>query len=167
MKTVRLDKRKHKRSHFDCGVEPLNNYLRLMAEQQSNKDNTRTFVLTDAQCAERIIGYYTLTMTSLMKNALPGKLQKKHQNAYAGGLIARLAVDKQYAGRGFGEWLLIDALKKLLSASEIVAFPLIIVDAKEGQAQFYEKFGFTAFFDMPNKLFMTMADVRISLSVPS
>lgn len=163
MITVPLDKKKHKRNLFDCGVEALNNHLCLMASQQSDKDNTRTFVLEDMQNPESIIGYYTLTMTTLDLSLLPQKLQKKHKNAQSGGLIARLAVDKKYAKQGFGEWLLIDALKKLLSASNTVAFPLVIVDAKAGAKQFYEKFGFVPFNDMPNKLFITIADVKASL----
>lgn len=164
MISVPLDKKKHERNRFDCGVEALNNYLRVMANQQSGKDNTRTFVLEDEADPEFIIGYYTLTMTAIALDALPTKLQQKHQNAAAGGLIARLAVDKRYIKRGFGEWLLIDALKKLLTASELVAFPLIIVDAKEGAVAFYEKFGFTAFLNQPNKLFITVANVRTSLA---
>ena len=163
MISIPLDKKKHDRNGFDCGVEALNNYLRVMANQQSSKDNTRTFVLEDDARPELIIGYYTLTMTTIALDALPTKLQQKHQNADAGGLIARLAVDKRYVKRGFGEWLLIDALKKLLAASELVAFPLIIVDAKDGATAFYEKLGFTAFLDQPNKLFITLANVRASL----
>lgn len=164
MISVPLDKKKHERNRFDCGVEALNNYLSVMANQQSGKDNTRTFVLEDEANPEFIIGYYTLTMTVITLDALPAKLQQKHQNAEAGGLIARLAVDKRYVKRGFGEWLLIDALRKLLAASEMVAFPLVVVDAKEGAAAFYEKFGFTAFLDQPNKLFITLANVRASLA---
>jgi GNAT superfamily N-acetyltransferase len=163
MITIQLDKKKHNRNHFDCGVDVLNNYLRMMANQQSSKDNTRTFVLEDESNPSYIIGYYTLTMTSIDLNSLPIKLQKKHQNAQAGGLIARLAIDKRYSKQGFGEWLLIDALKKLLAASDTVGFPLIIVDAKEGAIEFYKKFGFTAFLDTPNKLFITIAEVRTTL----
>ena len=165
MKTVPLNKKKHKRNLFDCGVEVLNNHLCMMASQQSDRDNTRTFVLEDIHNPELIIGYYTLTMTSVDLSLLPQRLQKKHRNAQSGGLIARLAVDKNHAKQGFGEWLLIDALKKLLSASNTVAFPLVIVDAKAGAKQFYEKFGFAPFKDMPNKLFITIADVKTSLSV--
>ncbi|MCP4701291.1 MAG: GNAT family N-acetyltransferase [Gammaproteobacteria bacterium] len=167
MNAVPLDKKKHNRTRFDCGIAALNNYLRMMANQQSEKDNTRTFVLEDESHLEYIIGYYTLAMTRIDLDALPTRLQKKHRSAHAGGLIARLAVDKRYAKLGFGKWLLIDALKKLLSASETVAFPLIFVDAKEGAIQFYEKFGFTAFPDTPDKLFMTLADVRASLGCVS
>ncbi|WP_280522915.1 GNAT family N-acetyltransferase [Photobacterium iliopiscarium] len=81
----------------------------------------------------------------------------------SGGLIARLAVDHRYKGQGFGEWLLIDALRKLLMASETVAFPVVIVDAKDGAEDFYEKYGFTAFKDADNKLFITIADIRASI----
>ncbi|MCK5356028.1 MAG: GNAT family N-acetyltransferase [Methyloprofundus sp.] len=164
MITVALDKKKHKRNLFDCGVEALNSHLCIIASQQSDKDNTRTFVLEDMQNPESIIGYYTLTMTTLDLSLLPQKLQKKHKSAQSGGLIARLAVDKRYAKQGFGEWLLIDALRKLLSASETVAFPLVIVDAKAGAIQFYKKFGFVAFNNTPNKLFMTIADVKASVA---
>jgi len=163
--TVPLDKKKHKRNLFDCGVDALNNHLCVMASQQSDKDNTRTFVLEDMQNPESIIGYYTLTMTTLDLSLLPQRQQKKHKNAQSGSLIARLAVDKHYAKQGFGEWLLIDALKKLLSANEAVALPLVIVDAKAGAIQFYKKFGFVAFNNTPHKLFMTIADVKASLKV--
>ncbi len=163
MMTVRLDKNKHDRHYFDCGVAPLNNYLRMMASQQSQQDNTRTFVLVDEQNSERMIGYYTLTMTPIDLSALPDKLQKKHHNASSGGLIARLAVDKRYAKQGHGEWLLIDALTRLLQASETVTFPVVIVDAKDGAIGFYEKFGFTPFQDSTNKLFLTIADIRASI----
>ena len=165
MITVPLDKKKHKRNQFDCGVDVLNNYLRMMADQQSKKDNSRTFVLLDESHPERIIAYYTLAMIPFNLGALPEKLQKKHKNAQTGGLIARLAVDKAYARQGYGEWMLIDALKKLFTASKTIAFPIVIVDAKDGVIEFYEKFGFTAFLDTPNKLFISMADVRVSLKL--
>lgn len=163
MMTVKLDKATHDRQQFDCGVESLNNYLKVMASQQSQKDNTRTFVLVEEQNSARIIGYYTLTMTPIDLSALPDKLQKKHHNASSGGLIARLAIDKRYAKQGNGEWLLIDALNRLLQASETVAFPVVIVDAKDGAIGFYEKFGFTPFLDSTNKLFLTIADIRANI----
>jgi len=161
--TLLLDKKKHLRKRFDCGVEVLNNYLCMMANQQSKKDNSRTFVLEDDRNPRHIIGFYTLTMTPIDLSALPTSLQKKHRQIHAGGLIARLAVDRRYAKQGYGEWLLIDALKKLLSASKQVGFPVIVVDAKAGASQFYEKFGFTPFANQTNKLFITVADVRFNM----
>ena len=162
MITVSLDKKRHDRKGFDCGVKALNNYLQMMANQQSNRDNSRTFVLEDDNNSTVIIGYYTLTMIPINLTSLSSNLQKKHQNANSAGLIARLAIDKKYRGKGFGEWLLVDALIKLLNASDSVAFPLIVVDAKEGASDFYKKFGFISFFDEENKMFMTVDSVRKS-----
>ena len=163
MQTVLLDKAKHDRNRFNCGVDGLNNYLKAMASQQAKKDNTRTFVLEDESDSSLVIGFYTLTMTPIDLKALPEKLQKKHQSSTSGGLIARLAVDNQYKGKGFGEWLLIDALRKLLAASDSVAFPVVIVDAKDGAEQFYERFGFQEFQNSESKMFITIASARMNL----
>jgi len=135
-----------------------------MANQHSARDNTRTFVLEGARDPTHIMGYYTLTMTSLDLTLLPNHLQKKHNQTHSAGLIARLAVDKGYFKQGYGEWLLVDALRKLLLASDSVAFPLVVVDSKDGSVEFYKKFGFQPFVDMKNKLYMTITDIRKSLS---
>ncbi|WP_439333574.1 GNAT family N-acetyltransferase [Thiomicrorhabdus cannonii] len=162
MQTVLLSNTEHDRKRFDCGVDALNNYLKVIANQQSKRDNTRTFVLECEADHSQIVGFYTLTMATIDLGALPNKLQTKHRHSTSAGLIARLAVDKHFKGQGVGEWLLVDALKKLLSASDTVGFPLVVVDAKAGVEAFYQKYGFTAFADEPNKLFMTIADIRES-----
>jgi len=164
MNTVLLDKTKHDRNKFNCEIVALNHYFKVMANQQAKKDNTRTFVIENTVNNSQVIGFYTLTMTPIELQGLPTKLQKKHLSSTSGGLIARLGVDKRYKGQGFGEWLLIDALAKLLSASDAVAFPIIIVEAKDGAKNFYKKYGFTAFANDENKLFITIADARASLS---
>lgn len=133
-----------------------------MASQQAKEGNTRTFVLEDDSESSHVIGFYTLTMTPINLKALPDKLHKKHQSSTSGGLVDRLGVDERYKGKGFDEWLLIDALSKLLAASDSVAFPVVIVDAKDGAKQLYKRYGFQAFQDAENKLFITIADVRAS-----
>ncbi len=133
-----------------------------MASQHSKRDNIRTFVLEDDKNPRVIIGYYTLTLATIDLTALPADLQKKHQNVHSASLIARLAVDKRYKGKGFGEWLFVDILKKLLHASDSVTFPLIVVDTKDGASGFYKKFGFVPFLDEMNRLFITVDSVRKS-----
>lgn len=162
MHVVPLDKNKHQRKTFDCGNEALNNYLKLMANQQSQKDNSRTYILEDTINKGRIVGFYTLSLTTVNLSSLPKHLQKKHPHSYTAGLLARLAVDKRYAGKGFGSWLLVDALKKLLLASDTVWYPMVMVDAKEDAKYFYEQFGFCSFLDEKYKLFMSISDIRSS-----
>ncbi len=164
MRTVPLDKKRHNRKAFDCEVTALNDYLHSMANQHASKDNTRTYILENSKNPSDIVGYYTLTMTTIELSKLPAKLQKKHFNNTSSALIARLAVDKKYKHRKIGSWLLIDALKRVLNASNIVAFPMVIVDAKDGVAEFYEKFGFSPFLDEEKKLYLPIATIRANFS---
>lgn len=164
MQTLPLDRQRHQRTGFDCGVEVLNIYLKLMANQQANRDNSRTFVLEDLEKPGKIIGYYSLAMTQLDLGKLPGQLAKRHNSNHSAGLIARLAVDKDYHGKGYGEFLLVDALLRLVQASDAVAFPLVVVDAKAGVAAFYQRMGFRPFDEQPDKLFMSIADLKLTLN---
>jgi N-acetylglutamate synthase-like GNAT family acetyltransferase len=160
MHSEKLDKKKHNRKTFDCGVEALNNYLKLMANQHATKDNSRTYVIVDEE--SNIIGFYTLAMANIDLGLLPKEKQLKHCISTQAGLIARLAVDKRYSKKGYGKWLLVDALLKLIQASDIVAFPMIVVDAKDGVVDFYTQFGFSPFTDELHKLFISVTDVRKS-----
>lgn len=45
MQTVILDKSRHDRGRFDCGIEALNNYLKVMAGQQAKRENARKKLL--------------------------------------------------------------------------------------------------------------------------
>jgi predicted N-acetyltransferase YhbS len=164
MQSVKFNKALHDREGFDCGVSALNHYFMLMANQQASRDHARTYVIVDEAQPERVMGYYTLTMVSIDITALPQNLQKKHRQAATAGLIARLAVDMRYSKKGYGAWLLVDALHRLLEASESVGFPWVVVDAKDGVADFYNRFGFQSFEDTPKKLFMTMEDIRKNLA---
>ena len=74
-------------------------------------------------------------------------------------LLGRLAVDRRQQGKGYGRFLLADALYRALR-SEIASFA-VIVDAKDEAARrFYERESFLPFPDQPMKLFRPMADVE-------
>lgn len=164
MKTVHLDSKRHNRKRFDCKVDVLNSYLQNLANQHSKKDSARTYILEDEEDNSLIVGFYTLSLTTLNVSSLPKALQKSFPYTKSVGLIARLAVDERYKTKGNGEWLLVDALLKLLDASEIVGFPIIVVDAKDGAKSFYKKFGFVEFFDEKERLFITIDTIRKSFA---
>ena len=164
MNIILLDKQQHDRQRFDCQNQVLNQYLTQIASQQAQKDNARTYVLIDPVNSSWIMGFYTLTMTTLDLSTLPLQLQKKHASVNSVGLIARLAVDHRYQKQGLGAILLLDALHRLHQASAIVAFPLVLVDAKDGVAEFYQQYEFQALSQYPNKLFMTMKDIAHNIA---
>jgi GNAT superfamily N-acetyltransferase len=158
-----LDPSRHDRKGFGCGIEALDLFLRQQAAQQRRKDNGRTYVLIDSGHPERIIGFYTVTMIALEWPELPEKLARRHRNAGGAALVARLAVDRRHRGNGHGARLLTDALRRVLAASEAIGYPVVFVDAKAGAASFYEAYGFERLADRPDRLFMTVADIRASM----
>lgn len=72
-------------------------------------------------------------------------------------MIGRLAVSLSYRGQRLGERLLIDALARVLAASQEVGSTAAIVDAKDADIlAFYRRYGFMAFPDQPRRLVLPM-----------
>jgi GNAT superfamily N-acetyltransferase len=74
-------------------------------------------------------------------------------------LLGRLAVDRRQQGRGYGRFLLADALYRA-ARSEVVSFAVIVDVKDEGARRFYELESFLPLPDQPMKLFRPMADIR-------
>ena len=107
---------------------------------------------------QKISGYYSLSAISFEKEELPPPLAKRlpHYPVPA-ALIGRLAVSLSHQGRRLGEMLLIDAVHRILRASEALAVYAVVVDAKNDQAQaFYERYGFRPFASFPRRLFLPL-----------
>lgn len=162
MKTVPLDTAKHNRQGFDCGIKALNQFLQRTANQQAAKNHARTYVPEDEADGTRIAGFYTLTMIQFELSQIPPQLQKKHRPVQAAALIARLAVDTAYQGKGFGGFLLHDALCRLYQAAYLVGFPVVFVDAKDGMADFYRRYGFAD--AAANRLYITVETIRQAIA---
>lgn len=149
----------HDRSSFASGVEPLDRYFRTQAGQDARKNMAATFVLVLGDGS--IGGYYTLSSTGVKLGEFPPQTVKRlpRYPLVPATLLGRLAVDRQQQGRGYGRFLLADALLRAVR-SEIASFA-IVVDAKDDAARkFYERESFLSFPDQPMKLFRPVADIR-------
>lgn len=164
MQIVPLNSKVHCREQFDCSEPVLNQFLTNVAKQQAARDNARTYVMVSEENPSKIIGFYTLALTRLDFSTLPTHLQKKYRYAESAALIARLAVDKQFQGLGYGGSLLYDALMKVYQASEIIGFPVIFVDAKDGKQSFYETYGFLPLADDSKRWYMLVETFRQALT---
>lgn len=149
----------HDRSGFESGAAPLDRYFRTQAGQDARKHMAAPFVLVLPDGA--IAGYYTLSATSVQLAELPAQIVRKlpRYPVVPATLLGRLAIDRRYQGRGYGRFLLADALWRA-ARSEIASFA-VIVDAKDDEARrFYERESFLPLPDQAMKLFMPMADIR-------
>ena len=154
--------KQHDRSRFSCGVEPLDRYVREQAGQDARRRVAAPFVLCEGK-SNAVLGYYTLSALSVDVGAWPEDVAKKlpkHPFVPA-TLLGRLAVDRGLRGKGAGEHLLMDALRRALAASREIASVAVVVDAKDDRAvAFYKRYGFITFPDQPNRLSLPMAVVE-------
>jgi predicted GNAT family N-acyltransferase len=154
--------RQHDRAAFSYGVEPLDRYLREQAGQDARKRVAAPFILCEGK-SDAVLGYYTLSALSVDVGAWPEDVAKKLPKypLVPVTLLGRLAVDTRLRGKGAGEHLLTDALRRALEASREVASLAVVVDAKDKSAvSFYRHYGFTSFADQPRRLFLPMAAVE-------
>lgn len=131
----------HNRADFDCGVEPLNTYLKQYALQNQKKGIIRNYVTCRGV---RVAGYYSLAYGSASQSDAPTALTKgigKYPIPLM--ILARLAVDAREQGHGLGKALLKDAILRTLQAAEIAGLKAIFAQAKDETAErFYAKHSF-------------------------
>lgn len=151
----------HKKQLFDCGKEILNTYFKKQAKQDVKRKISVCFVLPDEK--DIVIGFYTLSNDSIPLEELPKQIKDKLPKSYLTipiTLLGRLAIDIKFKGQGYGELLLIDALKRSYDVSnESIGSIAVVVDPLNMEAiAFYEKYGFIL---LPNsgKMFIPMITI--------
>src|SRR5260370_2994287 len=112
--------------NFDCGDDALNNYLRRHAWTNQQKSSIGvSYVAADEGAPRTVLGYFTLAMASVPRDAFPKK--------YVRGLppydlplilLARLALDSRFAGRGLGHALISRATRIRLPTADGVGLRL-------------------------------------------
>jgi len=153
--------KKHNRVVFSCGDDALDAYLKKRASQEAKKKIATTFVMAESRTSA-VVGYYILSATSILLADLPDETTRKlpkypHVPAT---LLGRLAIDSRYQGRGYGELLIVDALRRALQATTEVASYAVVVDAINERARsFYEHYEFCTFPDRKLRLFLPMKTI--------
>jgi len=155
--------------NFDCGDEPLNNYLKRHAWTNQQKSSIGvTYVALEESAPRLVLGYFTLATSSVPRDLLP----KKHVRGLPPYdlpliLLARLAVDHRFAGRGLGHGLIAEAFKITLRVADEVGCRCIITDAYRDRVGWYAKYGFIpiegAGTDGPQKMFLDVRTIRAAL----
>ena len=149
----------HEVDSFDCGKEPLNGFLKRFALVNQRNESSRTYVASRGQ---RVVGYYSLAVGSVLHAAAPGRVTKglaRHPIPVM--LLTRLAVDRAEQGTGIGKGLLKDALVRTVQAADIAGIRALLVHAKDEEASaWYLKYDFEASPTDPLHLFLLLKDIR-------
>jgi len=164
IKSPTLLDRHHVVTGFDCGAEPLNNYLKNFALINNQNGSARTYVTTKDNI---VVGYYTLTPGSVIKDTAPHRIGKGLPAHPVGVIIiARLAVDKTQQAQGVGKALVRDALVRIIDAAEIIGGRAVLVQAKDAEVRrFYEELGFEPSPIDSLHLYLLIKDIRKTLGL--
>jgi hypothetical protein len=122
-----LDRNRHDRAGFDCGVPALNVYLQRQAAQDVEKRAAVVYVAVIEPPS--IAGYYTLSQFSINLSQLREIVAKTltRYPVVSTTLLGRLAISGALKGRRLGEELLFDALRRSLAQSVHIASAGVVV----------------------------------------
>lgn len=147
----------HDLSGFDCGEASLDDWLRRRALPNTESGASRTYVVCSGPM--RVVAYYALAAGAVAHLEAPGRVKRNMPDPIPVMVLARLAVDRSYQGRGLGASLPRDAIVRTLQAAEIAGIRAMLVDAISDRARrFYESAGFAPSPVDPSMLFITMAE---------
>jgi GNAT superfamily N-acetyltransferase len=151
----------HDVATFESGVEELDAWLKRRALQNEATRASRTFVVT---AGGRVVGYYALATGAVMRSVATGRVRRNMPDPIPVMVLARLAVDRAYQGRGFGSALLRDALLRTFAASDAAGIRALLLHAiSEDARRFYLHHGFAESPVDPMTMMISLADVEKSL----
>jgi GNAT superfamily N-acetyltransferase len=154
----------HELDAFESGVATLDEWLKRRARRNEADGASRTFVLCEGP---RVVGYYSLAAGSVLHTAATGKLRRNMPDPVPALLLARLAVDRAWHGKGLGADLLSDAVSRAVGAAQTIGVRAILVHAISDEAKaFYEKHGFRTSPIEPMTLMVTIDEARRMLNYP-
>jgi GNAT superfamily N-acetyltransferase len=152
----------HDIGDFRSGEASLDDWLKRRARANQVSGASRTYVLCEEK---RVIGYYALASGVVTVESAPGRFRRNMPNPIPVAVLARLAVDSDWQGRGIGRALFRDAARRVANAADVIGIRGIVVQAISEEAKkFYLTLGFDASPSEPMTLMVTLADVRAALS---
>jgi len=149
----------HDRAAFCCGVPQLDAYLQRRAGQDKTRKLASVFILT--KDGKTVAGFYTLSAHTILAADLPADLARRLPRfPLPVTLLGRMAIAQSLHGQGWGESLLVHALKRAVLGSRQVASWAVVVDAKAGARDFYLHQDFTPLPARPERLFLQMKTIE-------
>lgn len=149
----------HQMEGFDCNKPALNDWLLRHARQAQGSGSARTFVVCDEN---RVAGYFSLTVGQIDTLEAPQRVRRgMGQYPIPVVILARLAVDTGYQGRGLGFGMLQDAIRRTLKIAEQAGIRALLTHPIDAEAEaFYRRFGFESTPVRERQLILLLKDAR-------
>ncbi|NEX17160.1 MAG: GNAT family N-acetyltransferase [Halochromatium sp.] len=144
---------------FDCGKPALRDWLLRHARQAQGSGSARTFVVCDG---DRVAGYYSITVGQIDTLDAPERIRRgMGQYPIPLVILARLAVDILYQGRGLGISLLQDAIRRTIAMAQQAGIRALLTHPIDANAEaFYRRFGFEPTRVNERQLILLLKDAK-------
>lgn len=157
----------HVLTGFDCGSAAQSEWLVRHALRAHQSGTSRVYVVTSqANEPQQVVGYYALAAGSAAPTAAPQRLLqgagRYHQPVV---ILARLGVDLSCQGVGLGRALVVDALRRVAAAADVIGVRALLIHCESHAARdFYLRLAkFDASPTDPLHLFLLLKDLRKAL----
>lgn len=160
-----FDDSRHDRESFSCGVDRLDNFLKITASKYVKDDNGRIYVAVEEN-TRRVVGFHAINPHAIDASEFDEKTRKRFPSGrerISAFYLSMFARDLSVRGKGLGPLLLADVFKRCLGAADIAGGRFIVLDALDERAeQLYASMGFQALPGQPRKMVISIAKVRNS-----
>jgi GNAT superfamily N-acetyltransferase len=153
----------HEIDAFDSGQAALDNWLRRRALANQSGGASRTYVVCEAR---RVVAFYALASGAIVQASASGKFRRNMPEPIPVVVLARMAVDLEYQGRGLGRGMFRDAARRVVQAADTIGIRGIIVQALSEEARsLYIALGFDSSPADRMTLLVTLHDLSRALEI--
>lgn len=133
---------------FDCGIDEISDFLR--KDEAGHYERLRFGQTYLAFEGEELVGFFTLSASSLVKNWVPSD-EHHHAHVPTGGidvggipaiLIGQLGVRKDLRGKSYGKTMVRNIIGFALRQSRRVGIRIVVVHSLPDSIGFYESLHF-------------------------
>jgi ribosomal protein S18 acetylase RimI-like enzyme len=163
-----FDPERHDRTGFSCGVEAVDNYFKKTAGKLVSAGNVRLFVMVNPD--GNLIGFYAINAHAVDYRDLPSRFARSRPGygSIPAAFVAMIGRDQRYSGQGFGSDLLVDALRRITQAADVIGLAVVLLDVLDcgdpertaRRQSLYQSYGFQPLPSNPTRLYLPLAAVR-------
>ena len=167
LKVELLARDKHNRASFSCGVERIDNFLKISASRHADKDFGKVYVAIQSP-ENDVLGFYAISPHSIDVKCLSADDQKRllRHSTVPAIYLSMIGVTVTKQGRGMGVFLMMEALKKCVEGANIMGGHFVVMDAiDENAARLYSRIGFIRLASQPGRMIFSINTVRKAVSL--
>jgi ribosomal protein S18 acetylase RimI-like enzyme len=162
-----FDRKRHDRTAFSCGVERIDNFLKITAGNHTDHDHGKIYVACET-ASDTVLGFYAIAPHCVDLSALSEEARRRlpNQPKISAIYLSMVGVGTLFQGRGLGTFLMMSALKKCVEGADIMGGHFVVLDAiNEDAARMYRRIGFVDLPSQTNRMLIAMRTVRKAVAV--